>query len=455
MDNKNLSALVLAGGMGTRMKSDKPKVLHEILGKSLIEHVLLNLKTSGIYDIGVVIGYGAEEVKNKLSDGYSFFFQEKQLGTGHAVMVSEEFLKEKNGKIIIMCADAPLVDSDIISEFVNYNEKTNADCSVLTARLPDPASYGRIIRNGEKLKKIVELKDANEEEQGINEVNSGTYIFDIQKLYKHLKDLSTNNAQNEYYLTDMIEIFNQNKYEVNAYCTDDNDIINAVNNRYELNNCLKLMQKKTNKKHMLSGVTIMGDESVYIDTDVKIGKDTIIYPGTILQNGTIIGNGNTIYSSRINNSIIGNGNTIDNSLIESAKIGDNNQIGPYTHIRPKSDIKNNIRLGNFVEIKNTSIGNDTKVSHLTYIGDGKVGENTNFGCGVVFANYDGENKYLTTIGDNCFIGCNTNLIAPVNVGNNVDIAAGSTINKDIPDNSYAIARAKQEKERENRRKRKK
>lgn len=441
--NNNVSALILAGGLGTRMKSEKPKVLHEICGETLLKHVILNVEETNIDDIGVVVGYKADMVKEVTGEKYSYYLQEEQLGTGHAVMMAKEFLKNKKGKILVLCGDAPLINKNVINDFINYTDKNNLDLCVLTAILDDAKSYGRIVRKDDRLEKIVELKDANEEQANIKEVNSGTYIFDVEKLLKHLDELSTNNAQKEYYITDMIEIFKNNDYNVDAFAAKESSIVEAANNRYELSKCEELLREEINKQHMLEGVTIINPKATYIDRNVKIGVDTVIYPNTIIKKGSIIGERNEIYASRIENSCIGDENKIDNCVITDAKVSNQNQIGPYVHLRPNADIKDGTRLGNFVEVKNSTIGNGTKVSHLTYVGDGEIGENTNVGCGVVFVNYDGKNKYKTKVGNNCFVGCNVNLVAPITIEDNVYIAAGSTLTDDVEKNSLAIARSRQ------------
>lgn len=446
MENKieNISALILAGGLGSRMKSDKPKVLHEICGYSLLKHVILNLEEANINDIGIVVGYKSDLVKKETGENYNYYLQEEQLGTGHAVMMAKNFLKGKKGKVLVLCGDAPLIDKDILESFSQNSIDKNLDLCVLTAILEDAKTYGRIIRNNEnKLEKIVEFKDLPKDKKDVKEVNSGTYIFDCEKLLKHLDDLSTNNAQKEYYITDLIEIFKNNGYNVDAYVADEPNIIEAANTRYELSKCEEILRDKINKNLMLSGVTIIDPKNTYIDRNVEIGVDTVIYPNTIVKNGSKIGKNNIIYSSRIHDSIIGDGNKIDNCVITQAKVSNNNQIGPYVHLRPNADILDNTRLGNFVEVKNSKIGNGTKVSHLTYVGDGEIGENTNVGCGVVFVNYDGEKKFRTKIGNNCFVGCNVNLVAPIEIEDNVYIAAGSTLTDDVEQDSLAIARSRQ------------
>ena len=441
--NNNVSALILAGGLGTRMKSEKPKVLHEICGETLLKHVILNVEEANINDIGVVVGYKADMVKEMTGEKYSYYLQEEQLGTGHAVMMAKDFLKNKKGKILVLCGDAPLINKNVINDFINYTDENSLDLCVLTAILDDAKSYGRIVRKDDRLEKIVELKDANEEQANIKEVNSGTYIFDVEKLLKHLDELSTNNAQKEYYITDMIEIFKNNDYNVDAFAAKESSIVEAANNRYDLSKCEELLREEINKQHMLEGVTIINPKATYIDRNVKIGVDTVIYPNTIIKKGSIIGERNEIYASRIENSCIGDENKIDNCVITDAKVSNQNQIGPYVHLRPNADIKDGTRLGNFVEVKNSTIGNGTKVSHLTYVGDGEIGENTNVGCGVVFVNYDGKNKYKTKVGNNCFVGCNVNLVAPITIEDNVYIAAGSTLTDDVEKNSLAIARSRQ------------
>lgn len=441
----DIKALVLAGGLGTRMKSDKAKVLHEICGYSLISHVVMNLQETGLTkeNIGIVVGHQAEDVKSNTENKYNYFLQEKPLGTGHALIVSSDFFKDAKGKLLVLCGDAPLIDHECINEFVNYAEDEDLDLAVLTAKLDNPAMYGRIIRNGNSLEKIVEYKDASTSERKVNEINSGTYLFDMEKLAAHINDLDNNNTQKEYYLTDMVEIFIKSGYRAGACITSNNNIVQAANNRYELSQCEEIMREKINKNHMISGVTIKDKNATYIDRNVEIGVDTVIYPNTIIEKNTKIGKENIIYASRIANSVIENGNKIDNCVINDSSIANNTKIGPYTQLRPGSIVGNDVKLGNFVEVKNSTLGENTKVSHLTYVGDGKVGKNTNIGCGVVFVNYDGEKKSLTEIGDDCFIGCNTNLVAPITVEDGVYVAAGSTLTEDVPKDNLAIARARQ------------
>ncbi len=440
--NKNYSAIVLAAGLGTRMKSDLPKVLHKICGISLVEHVLINLKEIHIDHIAVVTGHRHELVEKELGEGYVYCFQKEQLGTAHAVMQAESFLRSHKGRVLVLCGDAPFQDSKSLSDFIDYCEQKELDLGVLTAELEDPAGYGRIVRENGTLSKIVEKKDCSAEQLTIKEINSGTYCFDTEKLLDCLCEFKTNNAQGEYYLTDSIEIFLQKNYKVDAFKSRNPDIIRAANTMAELYDCEKLMREKINLMHMLDGVRLIDAASTYIDRGVSIGKGTVIYPNTSISGNSAIGSNNTILSSRIDNCVVGDNNVIDNSTLESSYIGNDVHIGPYAHLRPNSRLDDHVKIGNFVEVKNSVMGENSKASHLTYIGDGEVGKDVNLGCGIVFVNYDGKNKYKTIIEDGAFIGCNVNLIAPIKVGRNAFVAAGSTISKDVEDNALAIERSK-------------
>lgn len=440
--NQTFSAIVLAAGLGTRMKSDIPKVLHEICGSSLVEHVLKNLEESDIQSIAVITGYKHEMVSQKLGTSYEYYYQERQLGTAHAVMQAKEFLTKNKGRVLVLCGDAPLQDSECLLAFTDYCEKNQLDLGILTARLSDPAGYGRIVRKDGKLQKIVEKKDCSSEEILINEINSGTYCFDSEKLLECLAEIKTDNAQGEYYLTDAVEIFIKKNYRVDAFVSPNPDIIKAANNLYELYECEKTMRENINKKHMINGVRMIDAAATYIDRDVTIEAGTMIYPNTIISGRTKIGKNNTIIASRIDNCEIGDNNEIDTSTLESSTVADDVHIGPYAHLRPNCIIKDRVKIGNFVEVKNSLINEDSKASHLTYIGDGEIGRDVNLGCGIVFVNYDGKHKHKTIIEDGAFIGCNVNLIAPIKIGRNAFVAAGSTISEDVEENALVIARSK-------------
>lgn len=437
-------ALILAAGQGTRIKSDLPKVLHKACGKEMVNHVIDTLRKADIADINVIIGKGSELVKEKTSSReVSYSLQAEQLGTGHAVKCAIDFLKDKKGTVAIFCGDAPLIKEEtVVSLFEEHNSNNNT-ATLLTSILDDATGYGRIIREGNEVLKIVEHKDCNEEELKVTEMNAGVYCFDIEKLLEALNKLSNNNSQGEYYLTDVIGILKSEGEKVGAVVIDFEETL-GVNSRAQLAQVESILRKRINAKHMDNGVTLIDPNNTYIGDDVIIGKDTIIYPGNVLEGNTVIGERCMLYpNSRINNSNIENDVEIQSSVILDSKVGEKTTVGPFAYIRPDSVIGSHVRIGDFVEIKKSVIGNNTKVSHLTYVGDAEVGENCNFGCGTVTVNYDGKNKNKTIIGNNSFIGCNTNLISPVKVEDNTYIAAGSTITDDVKSGELAVARAKQ------------
>lgn len=437
-------ALILAAGQGTRIKSDLPKVLHKACGKEMVNHVIDTLRKADIADINVIIGKGSELVKERTSSReVSYSLQAEQLGTGHAVKCATDFLKDKKGTVAIFCGDAPLIKEETIVSLFEEHNLNNNTATLLTSILDDATGYGRIIRDGNEVLKIVEHKDCNEEELKVTEMNAGVYCFDIEKLLNALNKLSNNNSQGEYYLTDVIGILKSEGEKVGAVVIDFEETL-GVNSRAQLAQVEAILRKRINTKHMDNGVTLIDPNNTYIGSDVIIGKDTIIYPGNILEGNTVIGERCMLYpNSRINNSIIENDVEVQSSVILDSKVGEQTTVGPFAYIRPDSVIGSHVRIGDFVEIKKSVIGNNTKVSHLTYVGDAEVGENCNFGCGTVTVNYDGKNKNKTIIGNNSFIGCNTNLISPVKVEDNTYIAAGSTITDDVKSGELAVARAKQ------------
>ncbi len=437
-------AVILAAGQGKRIKSNIPKVLHKVCGKEMINHVIDNMRSAGIDDINVIIGTGAELVKkNTESRNVSYSLQEEQLGTGHAVKCSKEFLKNKDGIVAIFTGDAPLTRVETIEKLIEEHISKGNSATLLSAYIDDPTGYGRIIRDGEDVLKIVEHKDCNEEELKVNEMNAGMYCFNIKELVLALDEISNNNSQGEYYLTDVIGILKDKNKKVGALVTEYDDTI-GVNSRVQLAEAERILRNRINAKHLENGVTLIDPNTTYIGVDVIIEKDTIIYPNNIIEGKTIIGEGCTILqNSRIKDSIIEDGVEIQSSVVLESKIGRNTTVGPFAYIRPASTIGEEVRIGDFVEVKKSSIGNNTKVSHLTYIGDAEVGSGCNFGCGTVVVNYDGKNKNKTIIGDNSFIGCNTNLVSPVEVESNTYIAAGSTITSKVEEGDLAIARAKQ------------
>lgn len=437
--------LVLAAGKGKRMKSDLPKVIHKVCGKEMVNHVIDIMRKSDIEDVNVIIGKGADLVKEATaSRDVSYSLQGEQLGTGHAVICARDYLENKDGTVVIVTGDAPLMVEETIKKCIKFHEEGNYKATLITSKLDDPTGYGRIVRdtNG-NVKKIVEHKDCDKDELKITEVNSGMFCFDIKSLLDGLGKLDNNNAQSEYYLTDIIQILKDLGKKIGAVSVDFEETL-GVNSREQLSQVEKIMRTRINRKHMENGATIIDLNCTYIGADVQIERDTIIYPGNVLQGNTVIKEGCILYANcRILDSIINEGVTVENSVILESCIGSNTTVGPFAYIRPESSIGNNVRVGDFVEIKKSTIGNNTKVSHLTYIGDAQVGENCNFGCGTVVVNYDGKTKHKTVIGNNSFIGCNTNLVSPVEVQDNTYIAAGSTITEKVEKNSLAIARAKQ------------
>ena len=441
----SFSTLILAAGMGTRMKSSRPKVLHTVCGKPLTMWVIDASKAAGADGVCAVVGHCADMVKETLGDACVYALQAEQKGTGHAVMQAMDFIKNAKGEIVILNGDTPLVTAKAIKDAVEYHTSSGNKATVITAVLPDATGYGRIVRGADGgVKKIVEQKDASDEEKKINEVNSGMYVFDSESLAYALTKLTPNNAQGEYYLTDTLEILLAAGEKVGGYAIADNDEIRGINDRVQLYEAEKIMQRRINESHMRAGVTIRDMESVCIEDGVTIGADTEIAQNVTIKSGTVIGEGCYIGSgTTIDNSQIDDGAHILSSVILNSKIGKNTHVGPFAYVRPNCNVGADVKVGDFVEVKNSVIGDGTKISHLTYIGDSDVGERVNFGCGTVTCNYDGKNKFRTVIGDDSFIGCNTNLVSPVNVGDGAYIAAGSTITEDIPSDALSIARARQ------------
>lgn len=442
-------SIILAAGEGTRMKSDIPKVLHKICGKPMLEYVIDNSKEAGIDKNYIIIGHGGQKVKDAFSHKDVVFKNQPigpqyPYGTGFAVMQAKEHI-EDDSNVVILCGDTPLITSKTIGELIQYHIGNKNFGTVLTAYVEDPTGYGRIIRDEEgNIEKIVEHKDANEEEINIREINSGIYCFKGEQLKYALDKIDNNNAQGELYITDVISILKKEGYKVGAYLIEDASEIYGVNSRVQLAFCEKVMRHRINRYHMENGVTIIDPDNTYIEAEVKIGRDTIVYPGAILKGNTTIGSDCIIgENTRIENSSIGNGVEIFSSTIEESVVSDCCHIGPYAHLRPNSHLGKNIRIGNFVEVKNSNIGDNSKAAHLAYIGDADVGKNVNIGCGVVFVNYDGLKKHRTIVEDNAFIGSNSNLIAPVKVKKWGYVAAGSTITHEVEESSLAIARARQ------------
>ncbi|MEE6686882.1 bifunctional UDP-N-acetylglucosamine diphosphorylase/glucosamine-1-phosphate N-acetyltransferase GlmU [Limosilactobacillus fermentum] len=443
MVNKN--AIILAAGKGTRMKSKLHKVLHQVCGKTMVEHVLTQLQAADIQNIVTVVGYGADTVKDALGDQVRYALQKQQLGTGHAVMQTEDLLGELAGQTLVVSGDTPLFTAATFNYLFQYHEQHHAAVTILTSKAPDPTGYGRIVRNEIGIvERIVEQKDASVEEQAIHEINTGVYCFDNQKLFAALKRLTNDNAQGEYYLTDVIGILKEEGEIVTAYQMEDFDESMGVNDRSALAKATKIMQKRINTQLMKDGVTLVDPETAYIDADVQIGQDTVIEGNVVIKGRTTIGADCLIGAgSRIEDSTLHDDVTIMSSTLKRSEVHSGADVGPNSHLRPEAELGENVHVGNFCEVKKAYIGAGTKVGHLSYIGDATLGKNINVGCGVVFVNYDGTNKLHTNVGDHAFIGSNSNIVAPVNIAADSFVAAGSTITDSTEQFDMAIARARQ------------
>lgn len=438
-----LYSIIMAAGEGKRMKSSHAKPLQKAAGRPMIDWILAAAGEAGAAENIVVIGHCADEMEKYLGGRAKFAYQYEQLGTGHAVMQGIEPIKDMTGTVMILSGDTPLIKGETLKKATESHVASGRAVTAITAIADDPTGYGRIVRKDGKMTCIVEQKDASEEEKQIKEINAGMYLFDIQKLVSALKRLTNNNAQGEYYLTDVIGILLGDGETADTYIADIEETM-GVNDRIQLAEADTLLNARKVKELMRDGVCVINPSTVRAEADVKVGRDTVIYPGTILEGSTEIGEGCTIGpNSRITNCKIGNETEVAYSVATESVIGDKTNVGPFAYIRPNSKIGNNIKIGDFVEIKNASIDDGTKVAHLTYVGDADVGKRVNFGCGTVVVNYDGISKHRTTIEDDCFIGCNSNLVSPVTVEKGAYTAAGSTITDRVPENALAIARARQ------------
>lgn len=436
-------AVVMAAGKGTRMKSDLPKVVHEVLYKPMICHIVDELKGLGVDGIYVIVGHKAEEVK-KLVDGVEFVLQKEQLGTGHALMQARDVLADKEGTTVVLNGDAPLITKETLQKLIQYHNENNMQGTVMTCDCDLDKKFGRIIRDNNQVKGIVEYKDCSDEQRQISEMNVGEYCFDNKALFKALESVTNNNAQNEYYITDVIEIMNKQNLNVGGYKIDDLSEVGGINDKFELQEATKQLQYKINKQHLINGVNIIDMANTYIGKDVVIGHDTTIEPGCIIKGHTVIGNGCHIGPyCEFDNVEIKDHVEIKFSVISDSIIESGTDIGPYARLRNHCHILENVHMGNFVEMKKTTFGKGSKAAHLSYIGDATVGENVNIGCGTITSNYDGKNKFQTIIEDNVFVGCNSNLVAPVTIGKNAFIAAGSTITDEVNEDAFAIARSRQ------------
>lgn len=443
----NYAAIILAAGKGTRMKSNRCKVLHEISGRPMISYVLDSARESGCEKVSLIVGHQADKVKEILEgEKVSFELQEPQLGTGHAVESARNAFRDFDGHVLILCGDIPLLEGSTLRSMIEAHEKAQSRLSVMTAIVERPFGYGRIKKSESGLiKSIVEEKDSNADERLINEINAGVYLVESRLLFDLLTRLKPNNAQGEYYLTDIVAEANKDGIPVNAYCISDFSEASGINSRADLAYAIKKTYERIGARHMANGVTIVDPSTTYIDWYVVIGVDTVIWPGVVISGRTVIGERCAIEPHVfISDSEIGNDSKILlGSRLNQTLVLDRASVGPMAHLRPDARIGKDCRVGNFVEVKKTALGDGSKASHLTYLGDSEIGKNVNIGCGTITCNYDGRKKHKTEIGDNCFVGSDVQFVAPVSVGQGCVIGAGSTITKNVPERSLAVTRSKQ------------
>jgi bifunctional UDP-N-acetylglucosamine pyrophosphorylase / glucosamine-1-phosphate N-acetyltransferase len=439
--------VILAAGQGTRMKSQMPKVLHKVAGHPMIEHVLKTASSLSPATISVVVGHAAEVVRARFGTDprVCFAVQEPQLGTAHALQQVEPLLAGRTGTVVLLSGDVPLLCPRTLDALISRHCGANAAATVVTAIVERPFGYGRIVRSKGHIVRIVEERDASPVQRKIKEINSGVYAFDLAPLFDALRDISSKNAQGEYYLTDLIAIYRRRKLLVDTLLVDDPREIRGINSRSEMAEVSKLVTQKKNEELMAAGVTLIDPATTYIDLDAEIMPDTVIHPGAIIEGRTRIGSGCEIHGYvRIVDSEIGDRATINNfCVISGSRVADGAVVGPFAHLRPASEVGAGAKVGNFVELKKTTLGPKAKVNHLSYIGDATVGAGVNIGAGTITCNYDGTAKHQTVIEEGAFIGSDTQLIAPVHIGKGAYVAAGSSITDDVPAGALGIARGRQ------------
>ena len=439
--------LILAAGHGTRMRSGRPKVLHRLAGLSLIEHVLRAASVLTPDSTGVVVGPVADQVHAGLADhtGLAFVLQPEQLGTGHALLQAEPLFRDRRGALVVLSGDVPLIRPETLRRLVETHERKGAAVTVLTARMARPYGYGRIVRKNGRLRRIVEERDASEAQRQLNEINSGIYALDLTPLFDALREIPAAGAINEIYLPGLVTIYRRRGLGVETVEVEDPDEVRGINSQTELAEVKQIVRQRKNEELMAAGVTIEDPATTYVDTDVTVGPDTVIHPSVILEGRTTIGARCELHSGvRIVDSTLGDDVLINNHcVIQGATIAQDARIGPFAHLRPETVIGKAARIGTFVETKKTSLGDGSKANHLTYLGDATIGNEVNVGAGTIICNYDGGQKYPTTIGDRVFIGSGTELIAPVTLGDDAYVAAGSCITNDVPAGALGVARSRQ------------
>jgi len=441
------TVIILAAGLGTRMRSSLPKALHPLAGKPLIRHVLDAAAPLGAGATVVVLGHQADRVREAM-DGYAVtvVHQAEQLGTGHAVRQASAQIEAADGPVVVLCADSPLLTAGTLISLVEANSRARAAVTVMTARVDDPTGYGRVLRGRSGVQRIVEEKDATAAQKKVREVNTGIYCFEKKFLLAALGGIGNRNAQGEYYLPDTIGLARKKKLKVAAVLCGDPDEVMGINSRFDLSQAEMVLQARTNLRWMLDGVTMLDPATVFIGADAAIGRDTVLYPNVRLEGRTTLGEGCTVCpGSRITDSVLGRGVTVkDACVIESSTIADKASVGPFAHLRPGTVLSEGARIGNFVETKKTVIGERSKANHLAYLGDATIGKDVNIGAGVITCNYDGFKKHQTIIEDGVFVGSDAQLVAPVRVGKDALVAAGATITRDVPPGALAISRVPQD-----------
>lgn len=440
------AAVILAAGKGTRMKSALPKVLHPISGQPMLRYPLQAAQQAGFEQLAVVVGHQAEKVQQAFSaDKVTWVEQTEQLGTGHALLCAAEALAGFSGTLLLLCGDVPLLQTETLQYLQKFHYHERSVVTVLTAEMANPSGYGRVIRSGEQVLQIVEEKDATDQQKQVTEINTGIYLFDAEFVFAALKNLKTDNAQGEYYLTDVVAAAVAAGKKTRSVCVPDATEVMGINDRCQLAEAEAVMRWRVNTELMQSGVSMIDPTTVYVDTTVVIGADTVLHPNVHLCGATKIGANCTVETGVVVvDSTIADGVHLKaGSALEEAQVGPDSKIGPMAHLRPGTVLSGNNKIGNFVETKKVQFGEGSQSSHLTYIGDAEVGRNVNFGCGTITCNYDGVNKHKTTVGDDVFIGSDVQFVAPVSIGRNSVIGAGSTITKDVPADSLAISRSEQ------------
>ena len=439
-----LKTLILAAGKGTRMKSELPKVIHKVNGIPMISKIISVLNGLEPEENRLILGHKKEEVLKVVGEETDYVVQTEQLGTGHAVIQAKEKLADYDGDVMVLCGDTPLLREETLRKLYNFHKESGAVTTILTSIYENPFGYGRIVKEDGLVKAIVEEKEATPEIKKIKEVNAGVYCFNSRELFNALARINNNNEKGEYYLTDVIGIQVGEGKKVQSFVLEDNMEILGVNSKVELAQASEVLRGRKNLELMENGAILIDPKATYVEESVKVGKDTVIYPGAVLQGDTVIGeNCEILGTTRIIDSVLGNNIRIESSVIEESQIDDYVTMGPFAHLRPKTHLKEKVHIGNFVEVKKSTLEKGVKAGHLTYLGDAQVGEDTNIGAGTITCNYDGKNKFKTVIGKNSFIGSDSMLVAPVNIGENSLVGAGSVITKDVPENSLAVSRSKQ------------